>query len=224
MSRTEKEYQKALQTKLEAEKEARKIAMLERLCNMESKQMLPHDDVIVAKNIIFELDNKLRKTIALDSYEEYLEEIEHAYNLFQEGLINMSLYHKIIQYRLIDIKAIKKYYKKGGLEIDREYCTLINAIHILANFYKLGVINKLQFEDFTNECFNAERCFLLDNLAEYDEKRNLYSIFMHKIENGYKVIDTTIRKRCIIIHMEDSSHKQIIVKKNKILGKIYYSK
>lgn len=226
MSRIEKAFSKAWQENKNAQLESKKLDFIDCLLNMEKQRMISHEDVIAGKDVILHcLGENLYKTITHVSYEQYIKDVKRAYKLLCSNMIDMSIYRRIVNFRLIDSRAILQYYKKGGYDIEINHSNLVSAIEDLADFYKYGVINKDEFNSFVDDCFNAKRCFLFSEtgLPTFGG-RNVHYLLMDKIKKGYHVVDSEVGRRSIVINMENSTKQRVQVKKYKFLWMTFYSK
>ena len=227
MSRIKKAFSKAWQENHNAQLESKKLDFIDSLLDMEKQRMISHEDVVAGKDLILHcLGEKLYKTITHVSYEGYIKDVKRAYKLLCSNMIDVSIYRRIVNFRLIDSRAILQYYKKGGFDIEISHSNLVSAIEDLADFYKYGVINKDEFNCFVDDCFNAKRGFLFSEtgLPTFGGGRNLHYLLMDKIKKGYRVVDSEIRKRRIVINMEDSTKQRVQIKKYKFLWMTFYSK
>lgn len=227
MSRIKKAFDEAWQENKNAQLESKKLDFIDSLLDMEKQRMISHEDVVAGKDVIlYCLGEKLYKTITYVSYEQYIKDVKRAYKLLCSNMIDISIYRRIVNIRLIDSRAILQYYKKGGFDIEISHSNLVSAIEDLTDFYKYDVINKDEFKCFVDDCFNAKRGFLFSEtgLPTFGGERNLHYLLMDKIKKGYHVVDSEIKRRRIVINMEDSTKQRVQIKKYKFLWMTFYSK
>ena len=224
LRKIKKNYSEALDRKWAAEREQTILNIFDDILLMEQVGLLNHDDVLAAKNIIFNFGSKVGRAITSGVYQKYIKDVKQSYQYLQSGKINKAIYRRIVQYRLTDLNAILKYYKKGGYDRDNHYCNLVTAVSVLSDYYLHGVIKDSEYNKFIDDCFNVKKCILLEKYSIFSRSPKLHKKFMQKIESGYRVVDAEVTSRKVIIHMVDSNNNRIMLKKKKILGMIFVSK